>query len=327
MQTLTAYEYLDRDMIIKGVFDWIVKESPIMGVLPFIPVEGNAYLYNVSLTLPTASWLTVGDQISESTGTYEQRTTSIYTLLANSYTDKSKIKKNATQDPEAVDIALAAQAMAHEFEKTFIIGQTSVDSSTKQFKGLLRMIAEFESSSTTDLDGVNNTSVLAAGATNAATTQTLMDELIDRIKPGAPDLLLMSRKQRRRLNVLSRVSGASGLMITDSELFGKKMAHYDSIPIYVSDFLPDNFPDNASSVCTISTYDYDAAATGTTDESFIFAMQLGEKKVKGLNAGEMVHEREEFLEDYNAIANRFTWDVGAICESKYSLAVMTGLVS
>ena len=34
MQTLTQYEYLDRDMILRGVVDWLVKESPLLGILP-----------------------------------------------------------------------------------------------------------------------------------------------------------------------------------------------------------------------------------------------------------------------------------------------------
>lgn len=335
MQTLTQYEYLDRDMILKGVVDWLVKESPMLGALPMKPIQGNSYKYNVSLTLPTASWLSIGDQISESTGTYEQRSTDIYTMLQNAYTDKAAIALNATQDPEAIDAELAAQAMAHEFEKTLVIGQTSVDTSTKQFKGLLRILAEFESSTTTDLDGAitpgdgNNTQVLAANATTGALTMAYMDALIDMIKPGKPDLLLMSRLSRRRLNTLSRASGSGGLYLADAKMFGVKMMHYDEVPIYVSDWILDNYPDNSSSVLSISSYDFDATrSTGDSlDNSIIFAMQLGEKKVQGLHAAEMKHEREEFVEDYNAICNRYIWYVGMMCASKYSLAVLTGMTS
>jgi hypothetical protein len=329
MQTLTQYEYLDRDMILRGVVDWLVKESPLTGAFPMKSIQGNSYKYNISLTLPTASWLTVGDQIAESTGTFEQRSTDIYTLIQNAYTDKSAIALNSTQNPEAIDAAFAAQAMAHEFEKTLIVGQTSTGSTTKQFKGLLRIIAEFESSSTTDLDDSNNDQVLKAADNTGALSMVLMDELIDMIKPGKPDLLLMSRLSRRRLNVLSRASSSSGLMITDSELFGKKVAHFDEIPIYVSDWLPDNFPDNSSGVTTISTYDYDAARStaSSLDNSMIFAMQLGEQKVQGLHAGEMKHEREEIVEDYNAILNRYVWYCGLMCASKYSLAVLTSTSS
>ncbi|MAF43118.1 MAG: phage major capsid protein [Parcubacteria group bacterium] len=325
MQTLTQYEYLDRDMILRGVVDWLVKESPLLGALSMKSVQGNSLKYNVSLTLPTAAWSAVGDPITESTGTFEQRSTDIYTLIQNAYTDKASIALNATQNPEAIDAALAAQAMAHEFEKTLIIGQTSVDTTTKQFKGLLRTVAELESATTTDLDAINNDQVIAGTTSTGALTMASMDELVDQIKPGKPDLLLMSRRSRRKLNVLSRASGSSGLELNDSKLFGSKMMHYDETPIYVSDWLLDNYTEGSSSVQAISTYDFDSAAVaGTNENTIIFAMQIGEDKVTGLHAGEMAHERGTLVEDYNAILNRYVWYVGLACFKKFSLACMTG---
>lgn len=332
MQTLTQYEYLDRDAILSGVVDWLVKESPMLGVLPMKSIKGNSYKYNVSTALPTASWLTVGDAISEATGTYEQRSTDIYTLIQNAYTDKSAIALNSTQNPEAIDAALAAQAMAHEFEKTLIIGQTSVDSTTKQFKGLLRIIAEFETSSTTDLDGNlytspdtgNNSQVLTIDNTSGALVMAAMDALIDQVRPGKPDVLLMSRYARRRLNALQRASG-SGVEMTESALFGKFMQSYDGIPIYVSDWIKNNYQNNSSSVLSIASYDFDTTRASDYDNTVIFAMKIGEQGVQGLHAGEMQHEREEFVEDYNAIANRYIWYVGLACTAKYSLACLTGV--
>lgn len=326
MQTLTQYKYLDRDMILKGVVDWLVLESPLLGALPMKPIQGNSLKYNVSLTMPTASWVTAGTQISESTGTYEQRSTDIYTLIQNAYTDKGAIALNATQNPEAIDAALAAQAMAHEFEKTLIIGQTSVDSTTLQFKGLLRMVAELETSSTTDLDAINNDQVIAGTTDTGALTMAALDELLDQIKPGKADMLLMSRRMRRKVNVLSRTSGSGGLYLADAEKFGIKMMHYGEVPIYVSDWILDNYIEGSSSVQAITTYDFDAAAVASANEnSMIFALQIGEDKVTGLHAGEMKHEREEVVEDYNAILNRYVWYVGLACFKKYSLAVLTGV--
>lgn len=326
MQTLTQYEYLDRDMILKGVANWIVKESPLTGALPMKPIMGNSLKYNVSTALPTASWTTVGTQLSESTGTFVQRSTDVYTLIQTAYTDKSKIVLNATQDPEAIDAALAAQAMAHEFEKTLVIGRTSVDTNNLQFKGLLRILAEMESTTTTDLDGLNNDQVIVNHATGDTVSQTKMDELIDQIKPGKPDCLLMSRKSRRKLNTLSRASGTGGLTIHDADKFGIKMSFYDEIPIYVSDWMLNNYPDSSSSVLDITAYDFDSAYTAASlDSTIIIAMQFGEDKVAGLHAGEMKHERETFVEDYNAIANRYIWYCGLACFKKYSIACLIGV--
>jgi len=332
MLTLTQYDYLDRDAILSGVVDWMVKESPLLAALPMKAIKGNSYKYNVATALPTSSWLTIGDQIVESTGTVEQRSTDIYTLIQNAYTDKSAIELNATQNPETIDIQLAAQSMAHEFEKTLIIGQTSVDNTTKQFKGLLRIIAEFETSSTTDLDGSiytspgtgNNTQVLTQHATSAGLDMKAMDALVDQVKPGKPDVLLMSRYARRKLNVIQRASG-SGVESDDMNLFGMRMERYDGIPIYVSDWILNNYPNNSSSVLDITAYDFDTTRATDYDNTVIIAMQIGEKKVQGLHAGEMKHEREEFVEDYNAICNRFVWYTGLMCASKYSMAILTGI--
>lgn len=326
MQTLAQYQYLDRDMVLKGVADWMVMESPLLGVLNMKPVSGNSLKYNVSTALPSATWTTVGTQLSESSGTFVQRTADIYTLIHTVYTDKTQIALNATQDPEKIDIELGAQAMAQKIERALIIGQTSVDSNSLEVKGLLKIVAELESESTTDLDAINNDQIIAGTTSTGALTQASMDELIDQVKPGKPDLILMSRRMRRKLNVLSRISSASGLMITDSKLFGAKMEHYDGVPIYVSDWIKDNYIEGSSSVQAISTYDYDAAAVaGTNENSVIFAMQLGDDKVSGLHAGTMVREREDFVEDYDAIANRFKIMVGLACFKKYSLACMTGV--
>jgi len=335
VNTLAQYQTLDVDAILSGVVDWLLKESPILGVLPMKPIRGNSYLYNINLSLPSPNWVQVGDTLSESTGTWEQRSTNIYTLIDTGYTDKTQIILNATQDPELVAIEQSAQAMAQAWERAFIVGRTSVDSNAKEYKGILRILAEFESATTTDLNGAvaggggNNSQVLAAGATNGATSMALLHELVDMIKPGKPDLLLMSKLSRRRVNALQQAAGNAGMLMGQSELFGKTMDMFDGIPIMVSDYFLDNFPDNSSSVLDIATYDYDAVrASGTNlDNSLIFAMKFGERSVQGLHAGDMTHERETFIENRNAIANRFTWNTGLMCASKFSLAVLTGLVS
>ncbi len=317
--------YLDRDDILAGVFEWIIMESPLAAALSYKEMVGNALKYNVELTLPTPAWIARGQQLSEGTGTFEQRTADVFTIIQTGYTNKTAITRNATQNPEAVDIEKAVKAIAHDWEKKLITGQTSVDSTVNQPKGLLRTTAELESEATRDLDGINNSQVIAGNAGSGALTMTMMDELIDQIKPGKPDLLLMSRRARRKLNVLKRAAG-SGVEDTDSVLFGRKTTHYDGIPVWPSDWLLDNYVEGSSSVQTIADYDYDAAAVaGTNENTMIFALQIGEDKCTALQASVMTHERETFIEDQHAIANRFAWEVGFACFKKFSLAVLTGV--
>jgi len=326
MLTKVQSDYLRADLVLEGVWDTIVKESPITQALPFKAVNNDIIKYNVELTMPTVSWLQPKDPITENTGTIEQRTTNIYTMIGDADTDKSMIAMNPLQNPESVDIEAKAKAMAHAFELALIMGQTTTLSSTKEFKGLIRMLAEMESATTTDLDGINNSQVIVASATSAALTMAMMDELRDAIKPGRPDAYLMSRRMSRWLDALSRASGTSGLTMQDSKLFGIRMEHYGLVPIYISDWVPDNLPDGSSSVLTTSTYDQSVTRATGYDNSIIFAMKISEEDVTGLQAGGMTHERETFVEDFNAIRNRFSWNVSMMCKKKFSLAALINVL-
>jgi hypothetical protein len=333
MLTKTQSDYLKGDLVLAGVWDTIVKESPLTQALPFKAVNNDIIKYNVELTMPTVSWLQPKDQITESTGTYEQRTTNIYTLIGDADTDKSMIAMNPLQNPESIDIEAKAKAMAHAFELAFVFGQTTSSSSTKEFKGLMRILAELESSSTTDLDAINNTQVIGkatTGITNhdtsVALTLAMMDCLRDAVKPGRPDAYLMSRRMSRWLDSLSRASGTSGLTMTDSKLFGIRMEHYGLVPIFTSDWIPDNLPNGSSDVLTISTYTQSTARAADHDNSIIFALKISEEDVTGLQAGNMTHERETFVEDYNAIRNRFSWNVSLMCKKKFSLAALINVL-
>ena len=191
------------------------------------------------------------------------------------------------------------------------------------------MIAELETSTTTDLDGLNNSQVIDAtngsDGASGALTMTAMDILVDSIKGGKPDMLLMSRRARRKLNTLARAAGTSGLQMIKLEEFGLTVPSYDTIPIFVNDFMADNIQDGASSVLTIASYNPAIARASGYDNTIIFALKLGKDDVTGLQAGGMTREHFDKLENYNAVRNRFSWNVSAMCKKKYSLAALINI--
>lgn len=325
MLTKVQYDYLKQDLVLAGVWDTIVKESPLIQRLNFKETNNDIVKYNIELTMPTVSWLQPNDQITENTGTHEQRTTNVYTLIGDADTDKSMIKMNPLQNPETTDIAAKAKAMAHAFELALVCGQTTTSTNAKEFKGLLRMIAEFESSSTVDLDAGNNSQVIAESATTGALEMVSMDALIDQIRPGKPDCLIMGRRARRKLNVLARASGTSGLSPIHLEEFGLFVEGYDTIPIFINDFIPENVQDGSGSVIAIASTNQSTTRAAGYDNTFIFAAKLSESDLTGLQAGGMTHERETFVEGFNVIRNRFSWNVSAMCKKKYSLAVLINM--
>ena len=50
-------DYLKSDLVLQGVWDTIVKESPLTTALHFKAINNDIIKYNLELTMPTVSWL------------------------------------------------------------------------------------------------------------------------------------------------------------------------------------------------------------------------------------------------------------------------------
>ena len=50
--TLTEASKLSNDMLLQGVVETIVKDSPVLQEMPFIEITGNGLTYNQENTLP-----------------------------------------------------------------------------------------------------------------------------------------------------------------------------------------------------------------------------------------------------------------------------------
>ena len=102
------------------------------------------------------------------------------------------------------------------------------------------------------------------GAAGATLLLGKLDELIDAVKGGKPDMLLMSRRSRRKINALVRADG--GMTETDRDQFGNFVQLWDSIPVAVNDWILDTH---------VVAGSVETAITGGTS-SVIYAVQFGE---------------------------------------------------
>ncbi len=301
--TLAEASKLSNDMLLQGVVETIVKDSPIIQRLPFIEIVGNGLTYNQEKTLPSIDFYDVGDTWSESTPTFEQKTAQLKIMGGDADVDNFlKATRSNLQDLEAAVVELKAKALKDKFEETFIYGDSS--SNAKQFDGIRKLI-----DTTTAGD-----QVIAAGATGATLTLAMLDELIDAVKGGKPDMLLMSRRSRRKINALVRASG--GLMDTDRDQWGNFVQLWDSVPIGVSDWILDTH--------TVSG----GVETGTTggDCSTIYALQFGEGGLCGLTSpGFITVEPVGSLESKDATRNRIKWYVSLALFSSVKAAALIGV--
>jgi len=290
--TLAEAAKLSNDVLLQGVIETIIYDSPVLQVLPFIEIVGNGLTYNQENQAATAAFYDVGDTWAESTPTFTQQTATLKILGGDADVDNFlKATRSNIQDLEAAVIELKAKAVQQKFDDTFINGDTSVD--TKSFDGIDKLCTAGQT--------------LSMGANGGTLTLEKLDELIDLIKGGKPEMLLMSRRSRRKLNTLSRGSG--GILFTDRNEFGQMVEYYDAVPIGVCDWIADDQ--------TVGT---------STDCSTIYALQFGEGAVAGLTSpGGLQVERVGSLETTDASRTRVKWYVSTALFNTIKLAKLIGV--
>ena len=294
---------LSNDMLLQGVMETIIKESPVLQRLPFIEIAGNGLTYNQEKTLPSVDFYDVGDTWVESTPTFEQKTANLKIMGGDADVDNFlKSTRSNIQDLEAAVIELKAKALRDKFEEIFIYGDATTN--PKQYDGLRKLIDT----------GTASDQVIAMGATGATLTLAKLDELIDAVKGGKPDMLLMSRRSRRKINALVRAAG--GMMETDRDKWGNFVQFWDGVPIGVNDWILDTH--------TVSG-GVETAITGSTC-STIYAIQLGEGALCGLTGpGFIQAEPIGSLEDKDATRTRVKWYVSLALFSSVKAVALIGV--
>ena len=291
--TLAEGAKLSNDVLLEGVVETAIADSPVLQRLPFIEIVGNGLTYNRENVPASADFYAVGATWSEDTPTFTQVTATLKILGGDADVDHYLARtRNNVQDLEAAVVALKAKAVQQAFDDTFINGDTSGDENA--FEGLDRLCAVGQTVSNGDDGG--------------ALTLARLDELIDRVRGGKPDMLLMSRRTRRSLTALGRATG-SGVVEQDRDAFGRMVQYYDGIPIGVDDYISD------------------AQEVGESEDcSTVYALQFGEGGVAGLTGpGGLTVERVGSLETKDATRIRVKWYVSLALFNELKLARLVGV--
>src|SRR5215212_1967549 len=95
--------------------------------------------------------------------------------------------------------------------------------------------------------------VITPAAGGGSLTLAFLDQLIDLVKGGKPDLLLMSKRTRRKLKSL--LTASAHYVESGETSFGKQVMLYDGLPVLASDFIADTeAADNGSGSTFSSIY-------------------------------------------------------------------------
>jgi len=303
---ITQAAKLSNDVLLEGIVEEIVKDSPILQKLPFIEVVGNGLTYNRELTLPSIDFYDVGDTWAESTPTFTPITAVLKIMGGDADVDNFlKATRSNIQDLEAAVIELKSKALRHKFEDMFIYGNSSTVS--RQFDGIAKLI---------DIYTASDQVIPAAKSTATGGTLTLydLDALIDAVQGGKPDMILCSKRTKRKINDLCR---ASGYQIESKDAIGNPVTMWNGVPIYTSDAILDTH-NVAGSV--------DDGTTSTDSHAYAFCM--GEGALAGLTSpGHIQVEPIGSLETKDATRTRIKWYVSLALFSSIKAAALVGIAN
>ena len=190
--TLTEAAKLSNDVVQQGVIETVVKESRV----PRRPAVHRDGRQRADLQPRERDGLRRvlrrgRHLVGESTPTFSQVAATLKILGGDADVDQYiATTRSNVQDIEAAVLELKAKAVAHEFED---------DVRLRRHRGRrqgLRRPAQARAAGQQVHQG--------SGTTPAALSLKKLDEAIDLIRPGKPDLLLMTRRTRRGLSAFAR---------------------------------------------------------------------------------------------------------------------------
>lgn len=139
--TLADSLKLTTDTLQAGVIETLATESKLLSVLPFMSIQGSGYTYNVETKLSDTKFRAVGEGIVAGLAEYTTRTEALKIMGDEAIIDTFQIAVYGNvNDLMALEVALKTKAMAHKFEKTFLLGDEDINA--KEFNGIEKRLID-----------------------------------------------------------------------------------------------------------------------------------------------------------------------------------------
>lgn len=216
MAGLTLKDSLEmtNDKLQAGVIETLATESKLLATLPFMTIEGGGYSYNVETELSDVQFRGLNEAYEPSKSGKERKTEHLVILGGEAVVDSFQAEVHSDiNDLLAVETTLLAKSMAHEFEQTFLTGDSTVE--PNEFDGLRKR-------------AVATGAVMAFGSQSDEGVVTLaehIDVLLDSVQGGA-DALIMNKGTRRKLTREARDS-----ITYSTNSFGVQQTQYGGVNI------------------------------------------------------------------------------------------------
>ena len=259
MTTIVEWDRVDMTFEVQGVWDTIFTEDELMPWLQFEGgIDGTSYDFERELVNPTAASVSAEGTLVDGDITFTEKTETLKTVYVQNYLNLQKKQTARKQDPLAILKAKMAKSYGRKLADLVINGDSAVN--VLEFDGL-----EKKCRVETRMMAMDDGAVDGPGTAETELTVPRLREAIDQVEPGKPDVLLMNKTMRRKLTNLMNAAG-SGISLPSIEMFGRRVALFDDIPIVENDYIS-----NAEQYADSSTW---GSSTATT----IYAAKFGQEK-------------------------------------------------
>lgn len=302
-------EKLSNNQLISGVIDQIIDRDDLFSILPFVGIQGKAYVYNRENTLSGADWLDPNDAINESAATFTEVVAKLRILAGDVDVDKFlQSTMGDTNDQMAIQIAKKAKAVARMFHQTLATGNATTN--PKSFDGLQVLATQAQAAAA----GAGGSQEVIAGVNGNALTLTMLDELCDAVPNGA-DVLVMRRGTIRAFRALLRATYGTDAVMQQLENFGRPMLTHNGIPVIMNEWLAGN----------------ETQGTSVGNTGSVYALRLNEQDgLHGLFGGGdagLVVENLGTVQNKDATRLRVKWYSGLALKSTRSIARLRGVTN
>lgn len=279
MLTLLEHAKLSPSPLVQGVVEIIASENPVLLSMPFMTINGPAFVYNVEGTLPGVAFRGINESYSESTGVINPQSEKLTISGGESDYDTFLVQTGTgDNDARAVHDGMKAKALSLKWGKVFFDGDSEAE--PREFDGVNKR-----------LTGGQHVQLASGGAT---LTLGKLDEMIDAIQ-GTPNLLLMNKTMRRKVTNLA--NGTAAVTISQDQL-GRPMTNYAGIPIGLVE------DDEAGN--PILGFDEDDGASNL-DTTSIYAVKFGMDTFHGIQKGPVDVRNLGELDSKPAVRTRIEW--------------------
>lgn len=306
---------LSNNQLAQGVVEEIIEKDPMFALLPFVRVNGKAYVYtredtgaqnNVTQGSGLPGFIDVNGTITEGAVPFKSITSVLRILAGDVAVDKFlQETQGDTNDQMGLQIAAKAKALGRLYHDSLVNGDAAT-SSGLVFDGLKAL--------STNADANAGQTITPSGGNGGALTFSLLDNLLDLVPNGA-DAIVMRRGTLRAFRAALRLQGGS----TGSEVilndFGQPLIAHNGVPIIINDFLPGN----------------EDQGTSTGNTCSVYAVRLNEVDgLHGLYGGANAGIRVENVgthQSKDADIVRLKWYAGLVLKSSKSLARLKGITN